>query len=130
MAVADEQKLGSWAFTVDYRHGIDKGVEPMPWEKPPDKSDVLSVTIKPKSVTGFVLATGRTDGRIDTVSNHMASTSHNAPFSLHPKRNFTTHTDKRLSSRHRHPQDSLNRVADGCPSPQACQFLPPQSIHK
>jgi hypothetical protein len=102
MAIADEKKLGGWAFTADYRHGFNEGVEPMPGEKPPDKSDVPSVTIKPESVTGFLLATGRTDGRIDTVSNHMASTSHNAPFSLHPKRNFTTHTDKRLSSRHRH----------------------------
>ena len=105
MAVADKQ---SWqlGITVDYRHGINKGIESMPGEKPPDKSDVLSITVKPKSVTGFFLATRGTDGRIDTVSNHMASTSHNAPLSLHPKRNFMTHTDKRLGSRHRHPQDS------------------------
>jgi hypothetical protein len=61
MAIADEEKLGSWGFTEDHRHGIDEGVEPMPWEKPSDKSDVQSVTVKPESVTGFLLLARYTD---------------------------------------------------------------------
>ena len=44
MAIAYEQKLGGWTFTANYRHGLDEGVEPMPGEKPPDKSDVRSIT--------------------------------------------------------------------------------------
>jgi hypothetical protein len=26
MAIADEKKLGGWAFTADYRHGFNEGV--------------------------------------------------------------------------------------------------------
>ena len=40
MAIADEKKLSGWAFTADYRHGFNEGVEPMPGEKPSDKPDV------------------------------------------------------------------------------------------
>jgi hypothetical protein len=61
MAIADEKKLGGWAFTADYRHGFNEGVEPMPGEKPSDKSDVQSVTVKPESVTGFLLLARYTD---------------------------------------------------------------------
>jgi hypothetical protein len=103
MAVADKQKLGGWAFTADYRHGIDKGIEPMPWEKPPDKSDVLSITVKSKSVTSFFLLARHTDGWIDTISNHMATVSCDTPLSLHPESNFPTHTDKRLCLPPRYP---------------------------
>jgi hypothetical protein len=103
MAIADEQKLGGWTFTANYRHGFDEGVEPMPGEKPPDKSDVQSVTVKPESVTGFFLLMRHTDGWIDTVSNHMATVSCDTPLSLHPERNFPTHTDNRLCSSHRYP---------------------------